>query len=251
VVRRPVIKGSDDITRPKLDSLFMPGLQREWAIYLPLICKVVDTSFDAQGDEFAEAVTRWQRSMGLQETGLVDAESWSRMVKQFQSRRITERAYPTDDKLTIVPSFDFYHPERPPELRRVETNAYRAYKRMVAAALEDQSLGLRSSSTDELHPDEKYLKIISAFRSREYQDSLRKAAPKAGRAALAINSPHFTGRALDLYVGGDPVSSKDSNRLLQTRGRVYQWLVKNAERFDFYPYFYEPWHWEYIPTLDK
>jgi LAS superfamily LD-carboxypeptidase LdcB len=26
---------------------------------------------------------------------------------------------------------------------------------------------------------------------------------------------------------------------------AYRWLVRNAERFGFCPYFYEPWHWEY------
>ena len=23
------------------------------------------------------------------------------------------------------------------------------------------------------------------------------------------------------------------------------WLVQNADKFGFRPYFYEPWHWEY------
>ncbi|HZH32789.1 MAG TPA: hypothetical protein VEY11_18625 [Pyrinomonadaceae bacterium] len=26
---------------------------------------------------------------------------------------------------------------------------------------------------------------------------------------------------------------------------AYRWPVRNAERFGFRPYFYEPWHWEY------
>lgn len=74
---------------------------------------------------------------------------------------------------------------------------------------------------------------------------LRERNPKSGRAGLAVNSPHFTGKALDLYVGGEPVSTDDRNRAVQTGTPVYRWLVKNAERFGFYPYFYEPWHWEY------
>ncbi|MCA1564182.1 MAG: hypothetical protein LC803_00720 [Acidobacteria bacterium] len=36
-----------------------------------------------------------------------------------------------------------------------------------------------------------------------------------------------------------------SPRALQTETRAYRWLVRNAERFGFCPYFYEPWHWEY------
>ena len=98
----------------------------------------------------------------------------------------------------------------------------------------------------ELAPAEKYLKIVSAFRSREYQEQLRRQSPNAGSAGLAVNSPHFTGRALDLYVGGEPVDSKDSNRAVQVSTPVYRWLVQNARRFGFRPYFYEPWHWEYV-----
>src|SRR5258707_428721 len=64
---------------------------------------------------------------------------------------------------------------------------------------------------------------------------------------LAVNSPHFTGRALDLYVGGDPVDTGDANRAVQVNTPVYKWLVKNADKFGFYPYYYEPWHWEYKP----
>ena len=72
-------------------------------------------------------------------------------------------------------------------------------------------------------------KIVSAFRSQEYQDQLRAKSPGSGRAALALHSAHNTGQALDLYVGGDPVSTKDPNRLLQTQTPVYKWLVKNAK----------------------
>jgi LAS superfamily LD-carboxypeptidase LdcB len=117
---------------------------------------------------------------------------------------------------------------------------------MVAAAIADPTLNLAHTPDGELAATEKFLKILSAFRSREYQDQLRRQSPGAGSAGLAVNSPHFTGRALDLYVGGDPVDTKDSNRAIQVKTPVYQWLVRNAERFGFRPYFYEPWHWEYV-----
>ncbi len=94
----------------------------------------------------------------------------------------------------------------------------------------------------------KWLKIISAYRTPEYQAELRKQNPNASRAALGMNSPHFTGRALDLYVGGMPVGTEDTNRAIQVNSEVYRWLVKNADRFGFKPYFYEPWHWEYKPA---
>ena len=87
---------------------------------------------------------------------------------------------------------------------------------------------------------------MSAYRSPEYQAMLRAQSPGSGRAALAKNSAHSTGQALDLYVGGEPVSTKDANRLLQVQTPAYKWLVKNAAKFGFRPYFYEPWHWEYV-----
>jgi LAS superfamily LD-carboxypeptidase LdcB len=33
----------------------------------------------------------------------------------------------------------------------------------------------------------------------------------------------------------------------QRQTPAWQWLVGNAERFGFYPYTTEPWHWEYNP----
>ena len=136
-------------------------------------------------------------------------------------------------------------------MRQVERETYAAYKRMVAAACADPSLGLKHTVSGELAPEEKFFKIVSAFRSREYQEHLRQQSPNAGRAGLAVNSPHFTGRALDLYVGGEPVETKDANRAAQVQTNVYRWLVRNADKFGFRPYYYEPWHWEYVGTAAK
>jgi LAS superfamily LD-carboxypeptidase LdcB len=160
--------------------------------------------------------------------------------------RLKDRTVANPDQLLTAPISDFYDPTRAEELRQVERRTYAAYKRMVSAAAADRSLGLARTTRGQLASSEKYLKIISAFRSREYQDKLRREAPNSGSAGLAVNSPHFTGRALDLYVGGEPVDTRDSNRALQVETRVYQWLVRNAERFGFRPYCYEPWHWEYV-----
>ncbi|MFY9610051.1 MAG: D-alanyl-D-alanine carboxypeptidase family protein [Blastocatellia bacterium] len=231
----------------ELKWVFGGKAQRGWAIYLPLILEAVGARKDMESAEFAEAVAHWQTVRGLRATGVVDLETWSEMIRELQSRRIKQRNSPPSEGLVVVPASEFYDDERPAELRQVERNAYAAYKRLVAGAAKDRSLGLRVTASGEFDPAEKYLKIISGFRSREHQDRLRQAAPRAGRAGLAVNSPHFTGRALDLYVGGEPVSSADDNRLAQTRTPVYRWLVKNAGKFGFRPYFYEPWHWEYVP----
>ena len=63
---------------------------------------------------------------------------------------------------------------RPDELRQVERETYAAYKCMIAAAAADPLLGLVLGEDGELAPTEKYLKSLSSFRTREYQDRLRQ-----------------------------------------------------------------------------
>jgi LAS superfamily LD-carboxypeptidase LdcB len=181
----------------------------------------------------------------LKATGIIDDETLYAMIAAWQDARLKDRSVAPPDQLLTAPIADFYDPTRATELLQVEKRTYAAYKRLVAAAVADRSLHL-NHKRNELAPDEKYLKIVSAFRSPEYQEKLRRESPNSGTAGLALKSPHFTGRALDLYVGGEPVDTRDSNRALQVQTPVYKWLVRNAERFGFRPYCYEPWHWEYV-----
>ena len=219
--------------------------QRGWYLYTPLIKQLINTKQDAASNEFARGVARWQAKSGLKSSGVLDEETLYAMIKFWQEARLKDRTPAQPGQLLTAPISDFYDPTRAEELRQVERRTYEAYRRLVAAAVAERSLGLKHAG-NELAPNEKFLKIISAFRSREYQDKLRRESPNSGTAGLAVNSPHFTGRALDLYVGGEPVDTRDSNRELQVNGSVYQWLVRNAERFGFRPYCYEPWHWEYV-----
>lgn len=219
--------------------------QQGWYIYTPLIERLVNTKRDSASTQFAKAVAAWQAKSALRPSGVLDEETLYAMIKTWQDARLKDRTVAPPDQLLTAPLSDFYDPTRAEELRQVERRTYAAYKRMVAAAVADRSLGLEHTR-GELASNEKYLKIISAFRSREYQEKLRRQSPNSGTAGLAVNSPHFTGRALDLYVGGEPIDTGDSNRALQVETRVYQWLVRNAERFGFRPYCYEPWHWEYV-----
>ena len=223
--------------------------QRGWQLYEPLIRQFVNCEANPDSEDFAMAISAWQQSVGLTTSGVIEQESWMRMVERWQAVRSKERAIPASEKLLTVAASEFYDPERPPELRQVERETFAAYQRMAAAAARD--LGLALDDKGALAASEKYLKIISAFRSPAYQQKLRQQSPNAGRAGLAVNSPHFTGRTLDLYVGGEPVSTKDENRALQVNTKAYRWLVKNAGKFGFIPYFYEPWHWEYNPQAAK
>lgn len=224
--------------------------QHGWYLYSALINQLLNNRRAGDQDVatagFASALAHWQAGMTLAPSGVLDEATLFAAIKVWQERRIKDRTPAQPDQLLTAPPSDYYDPARPVELRQVERRAYAAYKRLVAAAIADRTLGLAHQGKSELAPAEKYLKIISSFRSREYQEKLRRESPNAGSAGLAINSPHFTGRALDLYVGGEPVDTKDANRAIQVQTRVYLWLVRNAQRFGFRPYFYEPWHWEYV-----
>ena len=234
------------LLRNELEWTFGGKPQHGWYLYTSLIGRLLNTKNDVGSIGFAKALATWQKKMGLESTGLLDDQSLYGMISIWQGARLKDREIAKSDQLLIAPISDFYDPTRAEELRQVERATYASYKRMVAAAVSDRSLNLAHGAHGELAPDEKFLKIISAFRSREYQDKLRRESPNVGSAGLAVNSPHFTGRALDLYVGGEPVDARNSNREVQVQTRVYQWLVRNAERFGFRPYFYEPWHWEYV-----
>jgi len=226
------------VLRNEVNWSFGGKQQRGWYLYDLLIGKTLDTPHDPVTNDFAASLAKWQKKRGLRSDGLLDEASLMKLVSHWQSDRLKNRAPATPDQLVLVPASDFYDPGRATELRQVERNTYEAYKEMIAAAHADPSLNLKAT--------DKYFKIISAFRSAEYQEQLRQKSPNAGRAGLAVNSPHFTGRALDIYVGGSPVDTKDSNRAIQVNTPAYRWLVRNAERFGFRPYFYEPWHWEYV-----
>ena len=225
--------------RNDLTWIFGGKQQRGWYLYDLLIGKTLNAKHDPTTSDFAASVASWQKRRGMAADGILDEDALMAMVSQWQGNRLKNRTYATPDQLLTAPPSDFYDPSRAEELRQVERNTYAAYKEMIAAAMADPTL--------KLAPSQKYFKIVSAFRSREYQENLRRQSPNAGSAGLAVNnSPHFTGRALDLYVGGSPVDTKDSNRAIQVNTPAYRWLVENAERFGFRPYFYEPWHWEYV-----
>jgi D-alanyl-D-alanine carboxypeptidase len=241
----------NEVLRTELTWAFGGKEQRGWYLYEPLIDRLLERDYEASSANFAAALSRWQERSGLTPSGVLDEESFYAMVSEWQGKRLKGFSYATPEELITVPVADFYDPTRPDELRQVERTTYAAYKRMVSAAASDPSLHLVKGVGGALASSEEYLKIISSFRSREYQERLRRQSPNAGRAGLAVNSPHFSGRALDLYVGGDPVDTSDANRAVQIRTPVYLWLVRNAERFGFQPYCYEPWHWEYTGPVAK
>ena len=234
--------------RSTLQWAFGGKTQTGWDIYVPLISHTIGTDSDPDSAEFADALSKWQERSDLPGTGILDRETLESFTRYWQSRRLGRAGLSSTDTLLAAPIGEFFDPTRSPDLLQLERETYSAYKRMIAEAAKDLRGQLKVTSTGELAADEKFLRIVSAYRSPAYQEALRKREPNAGRAALAKNSPHSTGHALDIYVGGEPVKTLDSNRLIQVQTPAYKWLVKNAHRFGFYPYFYEPWHWEYVPV---
>jgi hypothetical protein len=212
-----------------------------------LVAQTIGTNASPDFPEFASALSKWQAKNSLEPTGVMDADSMAAFARAWQSLRLGRSTVPEPERLLTAPIVEFFDPTRSPDLLQLERDTYTAYKRMIQAASKDLKGAVRFTKDGELAEGEKFFRIVSAFRSPEYQAKLRAASPGSGRVALAKNSAHSTGQALDIYVGGEPVSTKDANRLIQVNTPAYRWLVKNANRFGFYNYFYEPWHWEYVP----
>ena len=233
---------SNSNTKNSLGWTFGKNRQNGWSLYVPLIQHAIKSDDAPDSNEFAFALSNWQTENALEPNGILDETTMTAFVKYWQSRRMPKIFEADETKLFHAPVADFYDPTRDANLLNLEKETYDAYKKMIAAAAKDLNLKIENGT---LVGADNFLKIVSAHRSRAYQEQLRKNEPNAGRAQLAFTSPHFTGRALDIYVGGEPVTTKDPNRAIQVETKAYKWLVKNAEKFGFYPYFYEPWHWEY------
>jgi D-alanyl-D-alanine carboxypeptidase len=96
---------------------------------------------------------------------------------------------------------------------------------------------------------------LSGFRSPEEQSRLWQGAlDKYGDPEVAClwvarpgTSAHQSGRAVDCHLGA-PIESEYADGMRKTP--AYRWLVAHAEGFGFYPYDFEPWHWEYNPPWD-
>lgn len=101
------------------------------------------------------------------------------------------------------------------------------------------------------------LKLISAYRSVEYQCDLIQKKLDEGRVleeiltvnAMPGHSEHHTGCALDLHSGDGEVLSESFEST-----PAFYWLQANGARFHFYLSYprdnpegisYEPWHWCY------
>ncbi|MBK8264917.1 MAG: D-alanyl-D-alanine carboxypeptidase family protein [Nannocystis sp.] len=95
------------------------------------------------------------------------------------------------------------------------------------------------------------LKIASGWRPhrwrsrKHYEETVieRYGSLAEGRRFLAYSSPHETGLAMDLGVGG----LKPDRRTIdeQRKSKLHRWMVEEAFKFGWHPYKVEPWHWEF------
>lgn len=217
-----------------------------WETYLPLIQQELDTDCGPGTPAFATALAEFQARHSLPGTGLFDQDTFQVFKGVWQERRPFILARIRDECPDPPPISQLgylvaeeEHADRLTRLLRRDVLA--AYRRLVAAAREE---------VPEVAADPEMLQIFSGFRDPEADAARCAAQGNCDGLRRAVCSPHRTGTAVDLYVGqivGLGVDdTSPASRLHMTQGATYRWLVKNAGRFGFAPYVFEPWHWEYV-----
>ncbi|HEY2659124.1 MAG TPA: D-alanyl-D-alanine carboxypeptidase family protein [Caulobacteraceae bacterium] len=217
--------------------------EQGWAVYAPTIQRDIATRCRPERAGFAGALARWQTKQPLPPTGVFDTASLAPMKAAWQSKRpfVAIRA---QGVCPLPPAETALEAAKPEETLgkavQLRPGALKAYRRMVAAARDE----IPSLAAE---PD--VLKLFSGYRSPAADDARCAAEGNCQGVVRAACSAHRTGLALDLDVGAAPGfmvdSSADPNRLFQSRTPAYRWLVRNAVRFGFVNYVFEPWHWEW------
>ena len=215
-----------------------------WAIYAPLVQRDIATRCAANRAGFAGALARWQSRHAVEATGRIDAESLAPLKAGWQAERpfVGLRTQgqcprpPADGELAAATRNEVLGDKTV----RLRPAALTAYRRMAAAA---------KAESAETAADPLALKLFSGFRDPD-EDAARCARDGDCQGVTrALCSAHRTGLALDLWVGAAPGftadASADANRLYQSQTPAYLWLVRNAHRFGFVNYAFEPWHWEW------
>ncbi len=121
-------------------------------------------------------------------------------------------------------------------LVRLHVLAAAAFERMAAAVAEDLDLELKAASGWRRH----------RWTSREHYESTMEekfGSVREGRKWVAYDSPHETGLAVDLGVGGLKPSRRTAEEQRETP--LHAWLVEHAHEHGWRPYKREPWHWEF------
>ena len=196
---------------------------------------------------FARRLADFQTAHQLPPTGIFDPETFQTFRGIWQERRpfimarVREEPCPEPPPLYQLGYLvaEEEHADRLTRLLR--RDVLEAYRRLVAAA---------RAEVPEVAADPELLQIFSGFRDPEADAARCAASGNCDGVRRAVCSPHRTGTAVDLYVGqviGLGVdNTSPPSRLHMSRGATYRWLVRNAGRFGFVPYGFEPWHWEWV-----
>lgn len=155
------------------------------------------------------------------------------MSDTYSERRVHVKVYgnlPSDSKLLVaVPGVQ----GKP---RRIHAVAAQALAAMSEATKRDLGIALQLASGWRKHRWES---------RKQYEAVLVKkfGSVKEGRRWLAFDSPHETGLAIDIGVGG--LWPSRSTAAAQKKQPLHAWLVAHAHEFGWHPYKVEPWHWEH------
>lgn len=224
-----------------------------WETYLPLIQREIGSRCAPSSGRFAQALAAFQARYQLPANGVFDAATFQVLRGLLQERRPFVMARVRQEPCPAPPSLselgylvaDEEHADRLTRLLR--RDVLDAYRSMVAAA---------RAEVWEIANDPEKLQIFSGFRDPEADAARCAEQGNCDGLRRAVCSPHRTGTAVDLYVGHLPTLGVDdtspASRLYMSQTQTYQWLVRNAGRFGFVNYVYEPWHWEWVgPTADS
>ena len=69
-------------------------VQRGWSLYWSLISQFLSFDGSVESEAFATSLSRWQQRMQLLDSGILDQETWLKMVEQWQARRSKDRTIP-------------------------------------------------------------------------------------------------------------------------------------------------------------
>lgn len=217
-----------------------------WEVYAPLIQQEVGSPCDPTSPGFAEALAGFQARYGLSASGRFDQATFQVLRGLWQERRPFVMARVRGECPEPPPVADLAylttgeeHAERLTRLLR--RDVLEAYREMAAAA---------RAEVPDIAAEPELLRVFSSFRDPEADAARCARDGNCDGLRRAVCSPHRTGTAVDLYVGhlqGLGVDSTDvHSRRHMSQTPAYRWLVKNAGRFGFVPYVYEPWHWEWV-----
>ncbi|CAN7577509.1 D-alanyl-D-alanine carboxypeptidase family protein [Phenylobacterium sp. LjRoot225] len=215
-----------------------------WDAYAPAIAQEIRTSCGPTTPGFAAALAAWQKARHLDAAGEIEPNTFEAMRVIWMLRRpfvaaTRDGSCPpgaTEASLAQAAASEGYRGR----LVQLRPGALAAWRRLRDAARRE---------VPAVRVDPSLLALVSGYRDPLAAEALCLANGDCGGPARANCSAHRTGLALDLYLGAapglDPISSADANRSHQAATPAYQWLVRNAGRFGFVAYPYEPWHWEW------